>query len=125
MSLSADSSYPNASTAAAAGARSLRKYLRIRVGGPPPACYSAHFEADEFQVRNVTANKVMVVLLCQATFTLPGGGTRGWIGVYPFLMHWQFGDWKDAGHTAPTYLKLAATPYTNRAASLGWKALLR
>ncbi len=125
MSLSADSSYPNASTAAAAGARSLRKYLRIRVGGPPPAGYSAHFQADEFQVRNVTANKVMVVLLCKATFTLPGGGTRGWIGVYPFLMHWQFGDWKDAGHTAPTYLKLAATPYTNRAASLGWKALLR
>jgi hypothetical protein len=124
-SLSADSSYPNASKAAAEGARSLRKYLRIRLTGQPPAGYSAHFQAEEFQVRNVTANKVMVLLLCKATFTLPGGGTRGWIAVYPFLMHWEYGDWKDAGHTAPTYLKLAATPYTNRAASLGWKGLLR
>jgi hypothetical protein len=45
------------------------------------------------------------------------------MGVYPFLMHWEHGDWKDAGGTGTRYMSLFAQPDSSRAAQLGWKPL--
>lgn len=121
--LMADSSVPELIHDAALGAGSLRKEVGISPTGPVPAGYSAHIVAVEYQVRNVTANKVMVILLCDFAYTKPGGKVYSTIGVLPFLMHWERGDWKDAGYTDPAYMSLIAQPDSAKAASLGWKPL--
>jgi hypothetical protein len=122
--LTADSSNPTLPQDAAQGAENLRKDLGVPATGPVPAGYSVHFKAVEYQVRDVTSDEVMVILLSDVTFVQPKVGVRVRIGVYPFLMHWEKNDWKDAGETAPTYVKLAAVPYSSQAAALGWKTLL-
>jgi hypothetical protein len=124
MRLRADSSYPTAPQDAAQGAESLRKGLGAPPAGAVPAGYSAHFRAVEYQVRNVTTDEVMVILLCEATFAQPGVGLHGRIGVFPFLMRWEHDDWKDAGDTNTAYLNLIAVPYSSKAAALGWNALM-
>lgn len=122
--LTADSSYPTLPQDAAQGAESLRKFLGAPATGPLAAGYSVHFRAVEYQLRDVTANQVMVILLCELSYTQPGAGMHGRIGVYPFLMHWEHDDWKDAGYTNTAYLNLIAQPNSPAAAALGWKPLL-
>jgi hypothetical protein len=121
--LTADSSYPTAASVAAMGAEELRQVVGLAATGPVPAGYSAIFTAVEYQVRDVTADKVMVILLADFTYTEPGPKDYHAMGVYPFLMHWEHGDWKDAGGTGTRYMNLFAQPDSSRAARLGWKPL--
>jgi len=41
-------------------------------------------KAAEYQLRNVTSDKVTVLLLCKLTYTQPGLGTHGRMGVFRF-----------------------------------------
>jgi hypothetical protein len=123
MQLLAASSYPTAPYDAAIGAESLRQQLGLAATGPVPPGYAVGITAAEYQVRDVTAKSVMVVLLLKVSFTEPGPKDSQRIGVVPFLMRWERGDWKDAGHTGGQYLQLAVTPFSSRAAALGWKPL--
>jgi hypothetical protein len=122
--LTADSAHPTAiEDAAAQGAESLRKYLGIPATGSVPAGYSVGFQAVEYQLRDITPDEVLVILLTDVTFTQPKA-VHSRVGVYPFLMHWEHGDWKDAGDTNPAYVNLIAVPYTTKAAARGWIPLL-
>ncbi len=122
--LTADSSHLTLPQNLAEGAGSLRKFLGAPATGPVAAGYSVHFRAVEYQLRDVTADQVMVVVLCEFTYTQPGLGMHGRIGVFPFLMHWEHDDWKDAGDTDTAYLNLIAQPDSPQAAALGWNVLL-
>jgi hypothetical protein len=122
--LTADSSNPTLPHDAALGVSDIRHLIGAPATGPVPAGYSVHMKAAEYQLRNVTSDKVTVLLLCELTYTQPGLGTHGRIGVFPLFMHWEHGDWKEAGDAGPVYLKLSAVPYSVKAAALGWKALL-
>jgi hypothetical protein len=123
MQLLADSSYPTAPYDSALGAESLRQSLGLAATGPVPAGYRVTFTPVEYQVRDVTADKVMVVLLVDSFYSEPGRKDYLRIGVLPFLMHWEHGDWKDAGDTTTQYMSLYANPDSSRADELGWKPL--
>jgi hypothetical protein len=123
MQLLADSAYPTAPSDAALGAETVRQSLGLAATGPVPVGYAMSLTAVEYQVRDVTADKVLVVLLCDFFSSEPGPKDDHSIGVFPFLMHWEHGDWKDAGDTGPQYLSLYATPDSAQAAKLGWKPL--
>lgn len=121
--LTADSSNPAFPQDAATAALNLRKMLGLSATGPVPAGYAVQLKAVEYQVRDLTADQVLVILLCEVTYVRPGSEAEN-TGVFPFLMHWEQGDWKNAGHTDSTYLKLLATPDSPSAAALGWNPLL-
>lgn len=124
MRLTADPSYTSAPQQAAQGAASDRQSLGIPAGGPVPAGYSLVIQPAEYQVRNVTADSALVLLLCDATTTRPGTGTQTRTAVFPFGMAWAAGDWKVASVGNGSYLNLAAEPFSPQAASLGWQELL-
>lgn len=124
MRLTADPSYPSAPQQAAQGAASDRQSLGIPASGPVPTGYSLVVQPVEYQVRDVTASSVTVLLLCDFTTTQPGTGTSTRVGVFPFRMHWADADWKVADPGDASYLHLAAEPFTSQAAALGWQELL-
>lgn len=121
--LTADSSDPDFPGDAAEAAQNLRKTLGLSATGPVPPGYSVDLKAEEYQLRDATPDQVLVILLCEITYHRPGP-LSGASGVFPFLMHWENGDWKDAGQTGPAYLNLAAAPGSAKAAALGWHELI-
>jgi hypothetical protein len=124
MRMTADPSYADGPQQAAQGAASDRQSLGIPASGPVPAGYSLVVQPVEYQVRDVTATSVMVLLLCDFTTTQPGTGTSTRVGVFPFRMHWADADWKVADPGGTSYVNLAADPFTPQAATLGWQELL-
>jgi hypothetical protein len=122
--LTADSSNRTLPQDVAQGVSDIRQLIGVPATGPVPAGYSVHMKAAEYQVRNVTPDKVTVLLLCELNYTQPGLGTHGRIGIFALFMHWEHGDWKEAGDAGGTYVKLVAVPDSAKAAALGWKALL-
>lgn len=124
MRLTADPSYPGAPEQAAQGAASDRQSLGIPASGPVPPGYSLVVQPVEYQVRNVTADSVMVLLLCDFTTAQSVTGTQTRVGVFPFRMHWADADWKVADPGGASYLNLAAEPFSSQAAALGWQELL-
>lgn len=124
MRLTADASYADAPQQAAHGAVSDRQYLGVPAAGPVPAGYSLVTEPVEYQVRDVTADFVLVLLLADFTTTQPGEGTQTRIAVFPFPMSWAAGDWKAADPGSASYLSLAAEPFSPQAAALGWQGLI-
>jgi hypothetical protein len=124
MRLTAALSYPNAPQQAAEGAASDRKALGIAAAGPVPAGYSLLVQPVEYQVRNVTADAMTVLLLCDFTSTQPGAGTQTRVAVFPVQMNWAQADWKVASFGTSSDAALAAEPFSPQAASLGWQELL-
>ncbi|WP_194893296.1 hypothetical protein [Catenulispora pinisilvae] len=104
----------------------LRAALQLRPAGPldPPVTFQT--TAQMYQLRNVAADDVLVLLLTDSTFINAQGGTAQTTGVFPVQMRWIAGDWKigAVGHTGQDYSALVATPDTQAAASHGWLALV-
>lgn len=104
----------------------LRSDLQLRSDGPlnPPVTFQT--TAQMYQLRNVTADDVMVLLLTDSTFINARGGTAQTTGVFPMQMRWTAGDWKveAIGRTGQDYSTLAAAPDTQAAANQGWLALI-
>ena len=104
----------------------LRSDLQLRFDGPlnPPVTFQT--TAQMYQVRNVAADDVLVLLLTDSTFINARGGTAQTTGVFPMQMHWTAGDWKveAIGHAGQDYSALAAVPDTQAAVNQGWLALI-
>lgn len=114
----------SAAKEAAQGEQSFRTYLGAPATGPLPAGYSAHFVAVEYQVRDVTTDKVVVILLWQADLQRPSVAESLRLGAWSFVMRWEHRDWKIASPSFdPSPMNLTATPNSPKAASLGWKPL--
>lgn len=122
MRMIADPSWPNAPQQAAAGAAGDRKQLGLPASGPGGA--SMQTVPVEYQVRDVTPDQVLVLLLCDGSITTPGDGTTTRIGVFPFEMHWNADDWKvQSVNATQADLKLAVEPDSPQAATDGWQPL--
>lgn len=123
MRLAADPSYANGPQQAAAGALSDRKNLGLPASGPVPQGASVETEPVEYQVRDVTPDRVTVLLLCDFVTTLPDQGTQTKVGVFPVSLHWAENDWKVLPQPAANYENLTADPGSPDAAGLGWQQL--
>jgi hypothetical protein len=124
MRLTAAPSYVSAAQQAAQGAASDRENLGLATSGPVPAGYSLVVQPEQYQTRNVRADQLTVLLLCDFTTTQPGTGTQTKIAVFPVQMHWAQADWKVASFGTGGDARLAAEPFSSQAASLGWQELL-
>lgn len=125
MRMVADPAYPNGPRQAAEGATNDRRELGFPAKGPLPQDLSLQTEPVEYQVRDVTADRVMVLLLCDFVVTVPGQGTQTRIGVFPLPMHWASGDWKILPPATTDYSSLSAQPGSPQAAASGWQPLLQ
>ena len=120
----ADPSYADAPQQAASGAVSDRTALGLHASGPVPQGYDLDVSPQEYQVREVSADRATVLLLSDIVATTPGQGTTTKVGVFPVVMHWVQGDWKILPAPATTsYAGLTAEPGSAQAASLGWQEL--
>ncbi|MBS2963938.1 hypothetical protein KGA66_12855 [Actinocrinis puniceicyclus] len=104
----------------------LRRDLQLPASGPLPPPTSFQTTPQMYQLRDATADSVMVLLLTSSTFINTRGGIAQTTGVFPVRMHWTGGDWRlaDIGGTGQDFSVLAATPDTQEAAGRGWKALI-
>lgn len=104
----------------------LRSELQLRSDGPldPPVTFQT--TAQMYQLRNVAADDILVLLLTDSTFVNARGGTAQTTGVFPVQMRWIAGDWKIGaiGRTGQDYSALAAIPDTQAAVKQGWLALI-
>lgn len=124
MRLTADPSYTQAQQQLAQGTLTNRNLLGLPTTGPVPDGASVVLQPVEYQVKDVTASQLMVLLLADYDVTLPGGGTQARIGLYPLGMHWAEGDWKIlAPETGVDYSSLLTQPGTSQAAADGWQEL--
>ena len=123
MRMVADPSYKNAPQQVAQGPVNLRKGLGLPASGPVPAGSSVQAEPVEYQARNVSADTVTVLLLCEFTTTAPDQGTATRTGVFDEPVHWYAGDWKVLPPPKTGYGNLSAEPDSPKAAALGWQQL--
>lgn len=124
MRLTAAPSYASAPQQAAQGVISDREDLGIAASGPVPAGFSLLVQPEQYQTRNVRADSVTVLLLCDFTTTRPTTGTQTQIAVFPVQMLWAQADWEVASFGAGDDASLGAEPFSSTAASLGWQELL-
>ena len=124
LQLTADPSYPSGPQDFAQGTISERKQLGLPATGQLPSGASVVLDPVEYQVRDVTADQVTVLLLADDVLTLPGQGTQTRVGVYPLRMHWAEDDWKILQpDTRTSYSQLGAVPGTAQAAADGWQEM--
>jgi hypothetical protein len=123
MRMTADPSYADGPQQAASGAVSDRTALGLPASGPVPEGYGLDLSPQEYQVRDVSADRVTVLLLADIIATTPGQGTTTKVGVFPVALHWAQGDWKVLPTPATGYSGLIAEPGSAQAASLGWQEL--
>ena len=124
LRLTGDPSYPSGPQDFAAGTISERKDLGLPATGQLPTSASAVLDPVEYQVRDVTANQVTVLLLADDVLTLPAQGTQTRVGVYPLRMHWTEDDWKILQPAkGANYSDLSAVPGSPQAAGIGWQEM--
>lgn len=103
----------------------LRAALQLPTSGPlaPPTTFQT--TAQMYQLRDASADQVLVLLLTLSTFINAQGGSAQTTGVFPVHMHWSGGDWKLAAiGGGQDYSGLVAPPDTQAAVSRGWLALI-
>ena len=126
MRVAGDPGNPALSSSIATSTVKLRGYLQLGTGGSlnPPVTFQT--TAQMYQLRNVAADDVLVLLLTDSTFVNARGGTAQTTGVFPVQMRWIAGDWKVSaiGRTGHDYSGLAASPDTQAAVKQGWLALI-
>jgi hypothetical protein len=123
MRIAADPSFAKGPQQAASGVAGDRTALGLPPSGPVPQGYDLELSPQEYQMRDVSPNRVTVLLLADIIATTPGGGTTTKVGVFPVALHWAQGDWKVLPTPATSYSALAAEPGSAQAASLGWQQL--
>jgi len=126
MRVASDPANPALPANLAASTVTLRADLQLPTGGPLAAPIAFQTIAEMYQLRDATANDVLVLLLTDSTFVNAHGGMAQTTGVFPVRMHWTAGDWKLAsiGGANENYSSLDATPDTQTAAGQGWLALV-
>ncbi|HEY2442228.1 MAG TPA: hypothetical protein VGI31_03750 [Streptosporangiaceae bacterium] len=135
--LVADPSYSVAPIAAAAGVASTRHRLGLPVAGPLPPGTAVSLVPTMFQVQDVTASRVTVLLLFDYTAMVPAGISER-LGAMAAAMHWTQAGWRllqpgapnvpgpnmsGPNVPGPNMSGLIATPGTAAAAAKGWKAM--
>jgi hypothetical protein len=124
LRLTADPSYPQGPQQYAQGVATTRNILGLPTSGPVPDGVSTVLQPVEYQVKDVTADRVMVLLLADYDITLPGQASDAKVGIYPLGLHWAEGDWKiTAPETSVDYSSLLTQPGTAQAAADGWQEL--
>ncbi|MEV6968625.1 hypothetical protein AB0M47_26270 [Hamadaea sp. NPDC051192] len=124
----ADPSFELAPDYFAKGPVNTRKALGMSASGDLPQGASVALNPVAYQIRDVSADKVVVLLLGYYTTSTPGQGIKSEVGVWPLEMHWADDDWKvlKPGVTKETdYNPLAARPGTADAIAKGWQELRR
>jgi hypothetical protein len=120
--LVADPSDGNAPLAAAQGVASTRHHLGLPAAGPLPPGTAVSLVPAMFQLRDVTASRVTVLLLFDYTALVPHD-ISGHLGAVAAGMHWTTAGWKLLGPGGPDVSGLIATPGTAAAVAKGWKAM--
>jgi len=122
----ADPSWTNVAAQAAQGAVNARKAINLPTDGAVPPNTSVELTVAQYQLRNVKANTITVLLLADYSQMLPSADSKVSLGVFPMRMHWADGDWKVMPSTGDTdYSSLAVQPGSVEAESAGWQNLLR
>lgn len=120
--LTADPSYPQAGPDAARGAVSTRRQLCLPATGSLPPATAVLLVPVMYQLRDVTAGRLTVLLLFTYTETLPAA-IREHLGVTAARLNWTPDGWRLMQPAAADLSALLATPGTAGAARKGWKAL--
>ena len=103
----------------------LRGDLQLPTTGPLASPIAFQTVSEMYQLRDATADHVLVLLLTESTFVNARGGMAQTAGVFPAGMQWADGDWKLASvGGGASYASLTATPFTQAAAGQGWFALV-
>lgn len=126
MRTAGDPADPSLPTDLAKSAVLLRGDLQLPSTGPLPAPIAFRTVAEMYQLRDVSTDNVLVLLLTSATFTNAQGDSASTVGVFPVRMHWTSGDWRlsSIGGTVQNYSALAAPPGTSAAVGHGWLPLI-
>jgi hypothetical protein len=123
MRMVAGPSFASGPQQAASGVAGDRTALGLPASGPVLLGYDLELSPQEYQVRDVSADRVTVLLLADIIATTPGQGTSTKAGVFPVALHWAQGDWKVLPAPATDYSGLTAEPGSAQSASLGWQEL--
>jgi hypothetical protein len=126
--LVADSSWALAGQQFAAGAIGSRRAMGLSGTADVPAGASIEVTPVSYQLRDVSADRVNVLLLSYFVTTTAQAGTISRTILENLPMHWDGLDWKllkstDAADTQ--YRSLLAGPGTAKAAGLGWRWITR
>jgi hypothetical protein len=122
MRVVADPASTELPSAAAHSTVQIRQDLQLPAQGVLPDGVSFATEPQMYQLRNVSGDRVLVLLLTLATYTAANGGMANTTGVFPMHMHWVDGDWRlaDIGDADQDFSALDATPGTAAASDAGW-----
>jgi hypothetical protein len=126
--LVADSSWALAGQQFAAGAITSRRAIGLSGTGEVPDGASIEVTPVSYQLRDVSADRVNVLLLSYFVTSTAQAGTVSRTILQNLPMHWDGLDWKllkstDAADTQ--YRSLLAGPGTAKAAGLGWRWITR
>ncbi|MEV6986483.1 hypothetical protein AB0M95_35215 [Sphaerisporangium sp. NPDC051017] len=120
----ADPAWTTAAVELSKGPINTRKRLGLPTSGPAPDGASVLLTPMAYQIQQITADSVTVLLLGYYQITLPGQEPENRIGVFPLQMHWAAGDWKMPVPTlSADYSGLEAMPGSDVAAAMGWLPL--
>jgi hypothetical protein len=120
--LAAASSYRAAAQDAAAGAASTRRQLGLPASGSLPPGTAVSLVPVLYQLRDVTADHLTVLLLFDYTEMVPGG-IREHLGVTAARLTWTVSSWRLLPPAGPELSGLLATPGTASATAKGWEAM--
>jgi hypothetical protein len=121
-----DPASPGNPAAAAAGIVQTLSQLGLPTAGPLPTGVSYATVPQAYQLRDVDADHVTVLLLGSDYLTAADGTVRDdEVGAYPVRLRWVDGDWRltDIGDSVD-YSNLIAAPGSPQAAADGWIPLL-
>ncbi|WP_424534429.1 hypothetical protein ACOZ38_29580 [Sphaerisporangium viridialbum] len=120
----ADPAWKSAVAELSKGPINTRKRLGLPTSGPAPVGASVMLTPVAYQIRQIQADSVTVLLLGYLQTTTPGQEPQNRIGVFPLQMHWAAGDWKVPAPTlSADYSGLQAMPGSKEAAAMGWLPL--
>ncbi|GAB3259679.1 hypothetical protein [Kineosporia babensis] len=123
----AEKAWANAADEFAQGAQSSRKHYGLPPTGPLPSGSSLAVSPQQYQIQPSTVpGEVTVLFLSYLVVTTQEAGTTSSVIVQPAALHWENGDWKlarDEDNDQAANNELLATPFSQKAISLGWRDL--
>ncbi|WP_157239653.1 hypothetical protein [Catenuloplanes japonicus] len=104
------------------GASGMRELLGAPLSGPVPQGVAATLGVNAYQLRDVSADRVTVLVLGYMVTTTPVAGTQSRLALIPADMVWHQGDWKVTARPdgAPDYTELRVQPGSAQAKAAGW-----
>jgi hypothetical protein len=120
--LVADPSYRSAPQDAAAGVLAARARFGLAASGPVPPGTAAYLVPVMYELRDVGAGQLTVLLLFDYTLTAPSG-IRELLGVTAVRLTWTSAGWRLLRPAASDLGVLLATPGTAAAAAKGWEVM--